>query len=340
VPLGVADAVQELISLVGQLSGQVKDIADDSIDVSSWKIYFSDLDTLYHTWWRLPALYGTGDDLGDITHPSANELSVARESTFNSIESSAGVPWQTIAKVNRISGTAESDTDWAGKTLLIPKTNSFFLPGGAEVVGSQAGARVLGTDLANSLTMTTTILSSEYQTHLNSAISATATDLTAFVVDDASGFPGASDSDAVYTVQIGTELIEISTTDISTHTLTPSRRAVRGTSAAAHSVGTAVDSIPIIDDVAVLDYTDTFIQGLENSLEAVAVQQVMGGEYGAVKGGIVLLTVVDALKSDPRVGSVTNVQSRVEGDKLIISLDVNSIGRLTKYSLQTHYHGV
>ncbi len=335
---GIAQSIRQLISLTEQIEAEMRQVDDTSVDVSKWLMYMADMDGYVRRLWIMPSFFGTANNFSQIGSPPSDEVVLNAEDTWNSIEAATGISWQSVARQNRVAASVEGGSGWAGRTLMVPKTSRFGGPVVQGIVGAQSGAAVLGRDFANSLKTQNRLSVSDFSTKLNSNISDSHTGKV-YLLGVGTSYTGLNPAGGY--LKIETELMYYSSlaTDTSGDYAEVTRRGVEGTVAAAHMLGETVRYYPQVFELDVLDYTDTFIQGCSNALEAADVQHVFGADYGSVKGGILLVTMLSALKRDPRVENISNVVVRRAADGMAISMDISSVGQLTTHTLNQHYSG-
>jgi hypothetical protein len=334
VSVEITDSINLCISLIEQISAEVENVTDPYIDIDRWKMYLADLDTTVRCWKRLPAFYNTGDDFASMGYPTTRPYIATKDDTWSSIEDNTGIPWTKTAQVNSLSSGVEEESTWAGRELSIPiSPNGEFsvIPG---IIGSQLAHRVLGRDIDNELTLDEVEGPVVFQARLGQDLTISTTG--AILMMDVSGFPASYGY-----IRIEDEVIYFSSTDSNASTITiPSTgRGQQGTANAVHSSGTLVEVFSYITEVRILPYTDTLMQGISNALEVSSVGSLIGGDYGAAKSGILLVAVLNAIKSDPRVEYITNVEAKVDKDQFIVSMNIGSVGNLTIQTLMLHYTG-
>lgn len=321
-----AGILKQLMLLVDQASDLIDEVSDLSIDVPAWQIYMADLDTLVKLMWRMPAIYGTGYDFDTLDVPKPLSYIIQSHDTWDSIEKSFGIPWGVVARLNGLSSQDELSTGWVGTEIQLPRLEGRdavpFIPG---VVGKHAGAGILGRDVSNSLQLVRESVDATIATTLSGSMAQYAT--TSFNLTSAANFP-----DEGY-ARIGQEIVFYRGKSSNTIGTTSVSRGLAGTQPAAHSDSDVVTLTHVITELYVLPPARTFMQGAENAIEDSPVNVLLGMDFGAVKPGIIMIHVIDALKSDPRVGKVNNVRASIDGDKLVVSLEVESVGRLASSTL-------
>lgn len=319
-----------LIDIVDELSAEVSLLEDNEFDVAAWMMYFNHLERVFRLWWRLPALMGTGNSLDDRVFLSAQEHVLSIDESLENVSVATGVPWPVVAQGNDLDTSDEFGASWPGTTLNVPggSSASAKLP---FILGSQEGAKVLGRDFSNDLTLSERELSPSFETQLNGSINSSTTTIT---VDSVAGVPTGTETKYA---RIDSEIISF--TGVSGSNLTGVVRGVRGTSAAAHNDNAFVYVVPVVWSVSVLSHGDTFMQGINNTIEDSPLTDIIGQDFGPTKNGIIMITLLATIKSDPRVKSISNVQTSIVDDRIVATMDISSIGNLSTYTLKRSFTG-